>query len=32
MRLLFVTAVFWFLADQLSKLAVLHWAGLLDAA
>jgi signal peptidase II len=30
MRLVFVTAVFWFLADQLSKLIVLHWVGLLD--
>ena len=30
MRLLTFAAVFWFLADQLSKLAVLHWAGLLE--
>jgi hypothetical protein len=30
MRLLTIAAVFWFLADQLSKIAVLHWAGLLE--
>jgi signal peptidase II len=30
MRVVFLTAVLWFLADQLSKLAVLHGAGLLE--
>ena len=30
MRLLTFSAILWFLADQISKLAVLHWAGLLE--
>ncbi|MDG4650545.1 signal peptidase II [Roseibacterium sp. SDUM158017] len=30
MRLLYATAVLWFVIDQLSKFAVLHWAGLLE--
>ncbi len=30
MRFLTLSAILWFLADQLSKLAVLHWAGLLE--
>jgi signal peptidase II len=30
MRLLYITAVLWFLADQVSKYLVLHWAGLID--
>jgi len=30
MRLLSITAAFWFLADQLSKWAVLYWAGLIE--
>ncbi|MFW5662053.1 MAG: signal peptidase II [Oceanicaulis sp.] len=30
MRLFYLSAVLWFLADQASKLAVLHWAGLLE--
>ena len=30
MRLLYITAVLWFLADQVSKYLVLHTAGLID--
>jgi signal peptidase II len=30
MRIFYITATLWFLADQLSKYAVLHWAGLLE--
>ena len=30
MRLLAISAVFWFLLDQVSKALVLHWAGLLE--
>ncbi|AHM03234.1 Lipoprotein signal peptidase [Roseibacterium elongatum DSM 19469] len=30
MRLLYISAVFWFVLDQASKYAVLHWAGLAE--
>jgi signal peptidase II len=30
MRLFYFSALFWFIADQLSKYLVLHWAGLIE--